>query len=85
MRDLVFTGPAKALESVERNIMELETRIAEDFGATVLDKFSDKVREIQCGKLQSSLADKKRSEFLKLDFSHCDTESNGHPEVLDSN
>lgn len=77
MTDLIFTGPAKALESLERNIMELEKSIAEDFGVTVLDKFSDKVREIQCGKLQSSLAGRKRSEFLKLDFSHCDTECNG--------
>lgn len=74
MTDLIFTGPAKAQESVERNIMELEKSIAEDFGATVLNKFSDKVPEIQCGKLQSSLAG---SEFLKLDFSHCDTECNG--------
>lgn len=49
MTDLIFTGPAIALESLERNIMELEKSIAEDFGVTVLDKFSDKVRERLCG------------------------------------
>lgn len=42
MRDLIFTESANALEAVEYDIMELETRIREDFGATVLEKFSQR-------------------------------------------
>ena len=42
MRDLIFTESANALEADEYDIMELETRITEDFGATVLDKFSQR-------------------------------------------
>ena len=45
---------------------------------------SANVREI-CGKLQSSLARSRRSNFFKLDLSLRDTECNGHPDVLDIN
>ena len=47
-------------------------------------KNSANVREI-CGKLKSSLARRKRSNFFRLDLSLRDTECNGHPDVLNIN
>ena len=60
-----------ALDTVKRDIMEQEARIANDFGVSVLDKFNDKAREI-CGKLEHSLAGRRRSKFNKLDSSLID-------------
>ena len=71
IRDLISEEFSFAVDTVKRDIMEQEARIANGFGVSVLDKFNDKAREI-CGKLEHSLAGRRRSKFNKLDSSLID-------------
>ena len=69
LRDLIIEEFSHAQDIVKREILELETRIANDFGANVMDKFSEKAQEI-CGKLEDSLAGRRQNKFNKISPSY---------------
>ena len=61
-----------ALDSFEKDVVELETEIATGFGVEILDKFKAKVREI-FAKLEQSLIGRRLTKFDKLTSSNMET------------
>ena len=69
MRDLISEEVSLALGTFEKDIVELEAGIANDFGVDILDKLNAKVREI-CAKLEQSLIGRRLNKFDKLASLH---------------
>ena len=61
-----------ALDSFEKEVVELETESTTGFGVEILDKFNAKVREI-CAKLEQSLIGRRLTKFDKLASSNMET------------
>ena len=72
LRDLISEEVSLALDSFEKDVVELETEIATGFGVEILDKFNAKVREI-CAKLEQSLIGRRLTKFDKLASSTMET------------
>ena len=67
MRDLITREACMAIESIDRNILELERVVGREFGVQVLDKFVQKITDA-CGKLTPSLQRRRSKKLTRLEL-----------------
>ena len=67
MRDLITREAWLAIESIDRNILELERVVGREFGVQVLDKFVQKITDA-CGKLTPSLQRRRSKKLTRLEL-----------------
>ena len=67
MRDLITREAWIAIESIDRNILELERVVGREFGVQVLDKFVQKITDA-CGKLTPSLQQRRSKKLSRLEL-----------------
>ena len=67
MRDLITREAWIAIESIDRNILELERVVGREFGVQVLDKFVQKITDA-CGRLTPSLQRRRSKKLSRLEL-----------------
>ena len=67
MRDLITREAWIAIESIDRNILELERVVGREFKVQVLDKFVQKITD-SCGKLTPSLQRRRSKKLSRLEL-----------------
>ena len=67
MRDLITREAWIAIESIDRNILELERVVGREFGVQVLDKFVQKITDA-CSKLTPSLKRRRSKKLSRLEL-----------------
>ena len=67
MRDLITREAWIAIESIDRNILELERVVGREFKVQVLEKFVRKITD-SCGKLTPSLQQRRSKKLSRLEL-----------------